>query len=572
MNRNAHDGVAKRRVLAVAATTFAGALVLVGCTSTSSSTGNTSSAEPVESTESISAASSAGTGSDLTGTTPAANGPLDSITWNLGGGEPVTLDYSYTWDTSSGNMILANLCDNLMRQNPDLTYSPALASAVSQPDDLTYVYDLRTDVKFWDGTPMTADDVVFSLQRQLNPDVGSYWGVWFQNVESVEATSATQVTVKLKTPDVVFGQMMATSAGAVVKKSYVEEKGQDFGTPVGGVMCTGPYSIQDWSTGASMTLVANPDYWDSTLTPKVATIKLTFVRDPATVTNGLITGEIDGTWSAPISGLNQLRASSTGTVYTNTSTLAGFLTMASFEGPLGDVKIRQALQKSVDYQGITQGIMQSASTPAAAVVGSAYWGYASDTYAAAYAALPPAVQDLEAATALVQEAGAPTAPIVIAFDAGDTIAASVIAAVQDSASKAGLTVELKPLPVETFLSLFYDPAAREGIDAIYSTSTGDIPEPLQPYLQFVPSSPFNYTGFDNPGFTQPIEEARGVADPEARAALVTQAQASAAEIVQTFVPLYTAKVLLYMNNRVTGAPVNSLSALYYPWAATLGAP
>ena len=128
------------------------------------------------------------------------------------------------------------------------------------------------------------------------------------------------------------------------------------------------------------------------------------------------------------------------------------------------------------------------------------------------------------------------------------------------------------MPAATFQTLFYDPKAREGIDAIYSTSTGDIPEPLEPYLQFVPSSPFNYTGFDNPGYTKPIEEARGVSDPEARAKLVTQAQASAASIVQTFVPLYTTKVLLYLNKRVTGAPVNSLSSLYYPWAATLGAP
>ena len=565
MNRNAYRGT-KRSTGALATIALVTALAMVGCTSTSGTSGDSGTDGQDESQ------SATDSNSTLTVFTPAAKGELDSVTWNLGGGEPVSLDYSYTWDTSSGNILLANLCESLMRQNPDLTYSPALASAVSQPDDLTYVYDLRTDVKFWDGTPMTAEDVAFSLQRQLDPDVGSYWGIWFQNVDSIEATSPTQVTVKLTTPDVIFGQMMATSAGAIVKKAYVEEKGADFGTPVGGVMCTGPYTIQDWSTGANITLAANPQYWDSTLQPKVATIKFTFVRDPATVTNGLMTGEIDGTWSAPISGLSQLRSSGTGQLFVNTSTLAGFLTMASFDGPLGDVKIRQALQKSVDYEGITQGIMQASSTPAAAVVGSAYWGYALDTYEAAYTALPAAVQDLEGATRLVQEAGDASDPIVIAFDSGDTIAASVIAAVQDSASKAGLTVELRPLPVETFLSLFYDPAAREGVDAIYSTSTGDIPEPLQPYLQFVPSSPFNYTGFDNPGFTQPIEEAQGVSDPEARATLVTQAQASAAEIVQSFVPLYTAQVLLYMNDRVTGAPVNSLSALYYPWAATLGSP
>ena len=85
-------------------------------------------------------------------------------------------------------MVVANLCDNLMRQNPDSTYSPALASAVTTPDATTYVYDLRSDVTFTDGKPMTADDVVFSLQRQMNPDVGSYWSVWFQNVDSITKT------------------------------------------------------------------------------------------------------------------------------------------------------------------------------------------------------------------------------------------------------------------------------------------------------------------------------------------------------------------------------------------------
>jgi len=554
MNRQLREAFTTRRRLALAGVSLACSVAFVGCTSGSTSPSPT------------------GSGSELTPLTPAAKGALDSITWSLGSGEPASLDYSYTWDTGSGNMVLANICDNLMRQNPDLTYSPALASAVTTPDSTTYVYDLRPDVHFTDGKPMTADDVVFSLKRQMDPDVGSYWSLWFQNVASVTATSPTQVTVKLKAPDVVFGQMMATPAGAVVEKAYVEAKGKDYGSAVGGVMCTGPYALEKWSTGAGITLTAKSDYWDATLKPKVKSINFTFVRDPATVTNGLVTGSIDGTWSAPISGLSQLNSSPTGHVYMNTSTLAGFMTMASFAGPLKDVRIRQALQQSIDYDGITRAILKDTATPAAALVGSAYWGYAKDTYSAAWDALPPAKQNLDSAKSLVQAAGAPSAPIVVAFDSGDTIAASVIASVQDSAKKVGLTVSLKAMPAATFQTLFYDPKAREGIDAIYSTSTGDIPEPLEPYLQFVPSSPFNYTGFDNPGYTKPIEEARGVSDPEARAKLVTQAQASAAAIVQTFVPLYTTKVVLYLNKRVTGAPVNSLSSLYYPWAATLGAP
>lgn len=564
MYRHSRETAITRRSRSLAGVALVCAVALVGCSSGSE--------EPAPSGTASGSGASEGTGTALTPLTPAATGPLDSITWNLGGGEPTSLDYSYTWDTGPGNMVLANLCDNLIRQNPDSTYSPALASAVSTPDDTTYVYDLREGVTFSDGTPMTVDDVVFSLQRQLNPDTGSYWSVWFQNVESVTATGPMQVTVKLKAPDVLFGQMMATPAGAVVQKAYVEAKGQDYGTPAGGVMCTGPYELTDWSSGAGITLTARDDYWDESLQPKVKTVNLTFVRDPATVTNGLLNGSIDGTWTTPISGLGQLRASDTGQVYANNGTWATMLSMISFDGALKDPQIRQALQKSIDYDGITAGLLQGTATPAAAVIGEGYWGYAKETYAAAYAALPPAKQDLEAAKGLVQAAGAPTAPIVLAFDAGDTIAASIVASIQDSAKQIGLTVELKPLPAATLATVWYDPEARKGIDAVYSTSSGDIPEPLEVYGQFVSSSPLNYTGFVNPAYDEPIEQARGVSDAEERAALVAQGQAASVEIVQSFLPLSHNQVLLYLNDRVTGAPVNSLSSLYYPWAATLGAP
>lgn len=559
MHRQIHPSLARRRVCSVMAASLIGVVALAGCSSESE--GSESSGSDAD-----------GSGFDLTPLTPAASGPLDSITWNLGGGEPTSLDYSYTWDVGSGNMVLANLCDSLMRQNPDSTYSPALASAVSKPNDTTYVYDLREGVTFSDGTPMTADDVVFSLQRQLNPDTGSYWSVWFRNVESVEATGPMQVTVSLSAPDVLFGQIMATAAGAVVQKAYVEAKGQEYGTPEGGVMCTGPYELTDWSTGASITLTARDDYWDQALQPKVKTINFTFVRDPATVTNGLLTGSIDGTWSTPISGLDQLRQAPSGQVYANSSTWATMLSMISFSGALEDPRIRQALQKSIDYDGITTGLWKGTAVPAAAVIGEAYWGYAKDTYAAAYEALPPAEQDIEGAKALVEAAGSPSSPIVIAFDSGDTIAASTVASIQDSAKQIGLEVELKPLPAATLATLWYDPAARDGVDAVYTTSSGDLPEPLAVYGQFVSSSPLTYTGYVNPAYDDAIEQAVGVSDPDERAALVAQGQAASVEIVQSFLPLAHNQTLLFLNNRVTGAPVNSLSALYYPWAATLGAP
>ena len=428
---------------------------------------------------------------------------------DLGAGEPASLDPRVTWDDASGNTILANVCESLTRQTQDGAYEPAIAQSIQTPDPTTYVYNIRKGVTFTDGTPLTADDVVYSLERQSH----SYWSVFYQNVKSIEATGPYQVTVTLTKPDVVFGEVMSTPAGAVMEKKYTEAQGKAVGSPTGGLMCTGPYSVENWSPGDSITLKANPDYWDKDLTPKVDTIKFTFVRNASTVTNGLITGAIDGTWTPPLSGVGQLRNSPVGTLYANTGAMGAALEMASFDGALKDVRIRQALQMSVDYSGIVNAILKGAATPWPVLPSSVTWGYAKDAFQQANDALPPATQNLAGAKELVQEAGAPTQPIVIAYDSSDDTSASVLASVQDSAKKIGLDVELRPMPTSTFLTIYYDKKVREGVDMFMVTSTFEVPDPLELYFQMLAPGPYNYTGYENPKFNDPIKQAIGVNNP-----------------------------------------------------------
>ena len=90
---------------------------------------------------------------------------------------------------------------------------------------------------------MTADDVVFSLKRTVDPATGSFFGSYGKNVASVEATGTNQVTVKLTKADPVFYQMLASPMGQVVKKDYVEAAGKEYGTSASLPMCTGPYRV-----------------------------------------------------------------------------------------------------------------------------------------------------------------------------------------------------------------------------------------------------------------------------------------------------------------------------------------
>jgi len=151
------------------------------------------------------------TGYTLTASTGTPKGDIDSFAWSIYA-EPPSLDYAQAFDYPP-NQVLANVCESLMRWNPDLTTSPGLATAVSNPSPTSWVFDIRSGVKFHDGTTLTADDVVASLNRNLDPNVASVWGNSYRNVASIAKSGPLQVTVTLKTPDSTFAQYMAASPG-----------------------------------------------------------------------------------------------------------------------------------------------------------------------------------------------------------------------------------------------------------------------------------------------------------------------------------------------------------------------
>ena len=188
----------KSRRLAVWFTAITAALALAGCSGRSESPNTNTTEEPTFNEP------------------PAATNQVDSLTWATRG-EPGTLDSGSAFGGNS-LVILGNVCESLVTMAEDNTIEPLLASKVDHPDPTTYVFTLRTDVKFFDGSTMTADDVVFSLKRTLDPATGSFFGSYGKTVASVEATGTDEVTVKLTRPDPVFYQMLASPMGQVVKK------------------------------------------------------------------------------------------------------------------------------------------------------------------------------------------------------------------------------------------------------------------------------------------------------------------------------------------------------------------
>jgi peptide/nickel transport system substrate-binding protein len=550
-------GAFLRRGAAVGLSAPTLAAILAACGSSSSSSGGTN------------ATTTALVGTTVT--TPAPTAELDQLKWGLFY-EPGPLDWIYCYNYEE-NTVVTNITESIMRLTPQLLIEPGLAESHSAPDNLTNVYTIRQGVKFHDGTPMTTADVVFSMKRHLNP--ASYWAFAYFNVKSIEQTGAWEVTVHMKRPDVIFPGLMATPAGGVGPQAYVTAKGKSYGTAKAGPVGTGPFKFTSWNPGSNITISRNDSYWDTAHAPKTKSVVFSFIPEESTMTTGLLSGEIDGAYHTPYSGLSQLRSSSVGTLYLGKSMLFTVIYVSTNTGPLANSNVLKALLMAIDRQALASTVYSGAATPLPSTMTPlGQWGYAQSQAAAAYQKLPPPVLDLSGAKKLMQ--GVDTSgTFVIATRASFQRYINIASIVQDAGKKLGLNIQIKPVNPNDYGNLFFSDSARKGIDLFISENYADIPEPLETLYITVTPQPanaltYNYNDYDNPTVTSALRKAVAEADPSKRASFIIDAQSVLANQPATL-PLASPAVPLFLNKRATGAPA-SFCYLYYPWARDVGAP
>lgn len=504
-------------------------------------------------------------------TTPEASGELDSVTWGLPYGEPSTLDYLQA-AAYSDNAVLSSVCEGLLRTAPDLTVEPSLAEEVENPDPTTYVYKLREGVTFSNGDPLTAEDAAYSLNRNLDPKSGTFWADWYVNVKKIVATDDLTVEVTLKQPDETFNKFMGTAAGTVVQKKFVEQQGDDFGGPKGGLMCTGPFVLTDWTPGQSITVERNEDYWDSDNLAKVQEITFEFVTDPSALTAGLESGEIDGAYDVPLT----LESSDAGTVYLGQSTQFVASPFTPRPGPVQDVRIREALSLVIDRSAVADTIYKDSAVGLFSYYMPATWTYSRDIFAAQLEALPsPDTVDVEAAQALVDEYVAEEGEVrelKLQISADDPSSRQLATYIESEAEKIGIPIKVVSLPSNQAIAVAFDPELKKQYDIIVGTGYIDIGDPLAWVIWgLTPDGAFNDFGYDNPEVTELIEQARQTDDDDERADLLGQIQdiAYGEDYISIF--LVNLAERLYLGNRVTGVPASLPSYLYYPWSRDLGA-
>lgn len=506
---------------------------------------------------------------DLAITTP-AGGELDLATWNLPFGEPASLDpikaYNYPENT-----VVANLCEGLMQLQPDYSIAPNLAESVDNTDSSTWVYTIRQNVEFWDGAPMTTDDVMFSLGRHLDPNEGSYWaGDVVGNIDSIEKTGDWEITVSLKKPDATFNSYLATPIGNIVQEAHRVAAGESYGNPTGGVMCTGPYSVGNWNQGQTISLERNDNYWNTDKVAKTKQVDISFIVDAAAISNALSTGAIDGSYDVPLGSIANLESATTGSLILGQS-LQIIAIIGTGNGAFADPAVRTALMLATDREAIAATVFEGTAEASASLVPNNAWSYANDIYEEGRATLTPTSVDIEAAKEALKKATTDlTQPISIVYPSERTYYADIISEISNGATAIGLTVVPEGVPSAQFGAFFSDAEARAGHDAFVTANYMDTPDPLA-FLRTIMGTTGgqNFNDYSSPEVDGLLADAGAATDDEDRAEIVNEIQDLAmAEL--PWIPIVDPSVRLFLNDRVTGVPA-SFVYLYYPWAADLGA-
>jgi peptide/nickel transport system substrate-binding protein len=512
-------------------------------------------------------AASAESALSLSPTTPAGTGAVASVEWATY--TPVaTVDPIQAYDYPS-NTAVALMCESVLAQQPDGSIEPGVTTA-SHPDPKTLVLKVDPKATFWNGDAVTAEDVAYSLNRNLDPKLGGLYGLNFDRVKSIAATGDDEVTVTLTKPDYWLDGELSQMPGVVVQKAFAEKAGKAFGTPAGGTMCTGSYELADWKAGDVLTAKANPKPWHGPK-PLVGKISLRGVPDESALTSALLTNELGGYYSpGPLGTLKRLQAGASVTVHQGPSFATDMLAISATDGPLANAKVRQALSMAMDRSAYVDAAYAGTAVLPRTLANPGTWGYGRSVFEKDWNARPEPTLDVAAAKQIVQDEGMAGQTITIGTSQQIPSIATAIATTQNAAESIGLKVKLKSVSAAQYVAFFSDPKAFGSVDGFPTITYPDYADPAGLYKTFgLPGGSQNFSGYENPEVTKLLDEARSTADDDARATLV----AKAGDVLATdlpWIPLVAPSTVLITDATLTGAPT-SFSYMGAPWANTLGA-
>ena len=429
---------------------------------------------------------------------------------DIRGVEPA-LGYDFT-----ANPVICNITEGLMMIDGKGEVQPLLAEKYDHPDALTYVYTLRTDVKFHDGAPMTVDDVLASIARVKSESIASPMAWMYDPVASIEKSGDNQITIKLKTASGTFQYVMGTTAGHVMPKKLIDASpDQPIVEPVG----TGPYKFVKWDAGSEIDLEKNTAYWQPGK-PYFDQAVFKIVPDATARVTGLKTGELTAFREIPPDQLNTVKALPDVTVQDVVGYTINMIDMVNDKAPFNDAKVREAVSKAIDYTTIMTNLVKDTGVQAkSSTVPSTMPHSAEDT-------LQAVAYDVEGAKAALAASSQPNGfKTTLTVDSESSLRVAEAQAVQQMLAAIGIDAQINKIPQADRITLLQS-GDYEGM--IFHEWGADFPDansmllPLFHSRNFPPQN--NQSKYSNPDVDKLLDDADAETDDAKRGQMLVDAQ------------------------------------------------
>lgn len=332
--------------------------------------------------------SAVGCSSSNSSTTSSASGSETASTDTTGkkilsvqiGPNPETMDPALNSAVDGGNMILTNF-ECLLTNDKDGNIAPGQAESWEVSEDgKTYTFKLRDGLKWSDGTPLTAEDFVYSWQRVCDPEVAApYAETVLSMVEGydeaiagditklgVEAPDDTTLVVHLKDACPYFESLAAFATLSPVQKATIETNGDAWATSAATYVSNGPFYITEWVPSSYILMEKNPNYWDAE-NIKLDGIKFNLIEDANAAYNAFNAGEIALIKDVPTEEIPSLKDNEDFHVEPIIGTY--YVSLNTEKEPFDNKDVRKALNLAIDREYLANTLMQGTYSPAGNFVG-----------------------------------------------------------------------------------------------------------------------------------------------------------------------------------------------------------
>lgn len=455
--------------------------------------------------------------------------------------EPSSIDPHYH-NLTPNNALARQVFDRLIMPDEKQVLKPGLAVSWKALDDLTWEFKLREGVTWHDGSPFTADDVVFTFERAPEvPNSPSSFGTYLKG-KTIEKLDDFTVRIKTETPYPLMPNDMSTFS--IVSRKHGEGAGTEDYNSGKAAIGTGAYKFVEWVPGDRIVLARNDDFWGEKPEWEKVTIK-PIKSGPARLA-ALLAGDVDFIEGVPTTDIERLRDDKEITLSQGISNRVIYLHLDHFrddspfvkaadggaiENPLRDARVRKAISKAINRDAIVSRVMEGVAVKAGQLLPEGFFGVSEK--------LQPVDYDPEGAKTLLAEAGVPNGFQLTIHGPNDRYIndAKIAVAIAQMLTRVGIKTAVETMPK----SVYFKRASRgaEGLPEFslilvgWGAGTGEASSPLKSVLHTYDKErgfgASNRGRYSNPAVDKLVEEALSTIDDGKRAALLAEATEVAIE-------------------------------------------